>query len=119
MFGNLCTLQRQASHFLSVLQASRHPTTPPVASAAAPQDEHAAAVEENAVKQMAERIIQTHKYGTLTLKTACQICFNALLWVKMVTLDSGICTYIWHAYAASACRREAACACVSAAMHDG
>ena len=72
VFGNLCTLQRQASHFLSVLQASRHPTAPPVASAAALQDEHTA--EEKTAKQMAERIIQTHKYGTLSLMTLCQIC---------------------------------------------
>ena len=76
MFGNLCALQRQASHFLSVLQASRQPAAPPVANAAAPQDEHAG--EEKTVKQMAERIIQTHKYGTLILKTTCQICTDAL-----------------------------------------
>ena len=117
MFGNLCTLQRQASHFLSVMQASRHPTVPPVASAAAPQDEHTA--EEKTVKQMAERIIQTHKYGTLTLMTICWICTEVWSKVKMVTLDSGTCTYIQHACEAAESRREAACACVSVAMHDG
>ena len=117
VFGNLCALQRQASHFLSVLQASRHPATPPVASAAAPQDEHTA--EEKTAKQMAERIIQIHKYGALTLMTVCQICTEVLFWVKLVTLDSGTCTYIWHACEAAASRREAACACIPAAMHDG
>ena len=64
VFGNLCTLQRQASHFVSVLQASRHPTAPTATHAAAHPDQHAA--EERTVEQMAERIIQTHKYGALT-----------------------------------------------------
>ena len=86
MFGNLCTLQRQASHFLSVLQASRHPAVPPVANAAAPLHEHA--VEEKTVKQMAERIIQAHKYGTLTSVNTCHLCTAAALHVKMLTLDS-------------------------------
>ena len=98
VFGNLCALQRQASHFLSVLQASRHPAAPPVGSAAAPQDEHA--VEEKTVKQMAERIIQTHKYGTLTSIKSCHLCTSDA--PRRQKGDTGLQPLIWYACKAPA-----------------
>ena len=60
VFENLCNLQRQAQHFLSVLQASQPSQRDRASNVALPGDAQQAE-EENRVKQMAELIVKIHR----------------------------------------------------------
>lgn len=60
VYENLCNLQRQAQHFLSVLQASRPSQRDRASNVALPGDAQQAE-EENRVKQMAELIVKIHR----------------------------------------------------------
>lgn len=63
MFEDLCDLQRQAQHFLTVLQAARNSPAPAIDRSCGLDMEHAD--DENAAVQMAELIVKVHRYAHL------------------------------------------------------